>query len=96
MCYNYYKQKRWILFLYAINLALYSFENEYQKRTIKYHKIHFKNFKLKNFSFPLKIDKISKFESTNKHLELSINVYCFKCKNNEIFPLQISKKIIKI
>jgi len=86
-------------FLYSIIAGLFKFKTKHQKYTVSYYKEYFNRFNLKRVQFPMKLKDIKKFEKDNKHLNISINVYEWTNKGNEIKPLLISKgngKIINI
>jgi hypothetical protein len=85
-----------LCFLYAVIGALFAFKTKHQKYSTNHYKKYFDCFNLKNVKFPMKLNKISKFEKENQHLNLSINVYEWSKRGNEIKPLHISKRNGKI
>jgi hypothetical protein len=60
-------------FLWAVIASVFQAKSNPQR--ISQYKKYIKEFNLKDVKFPMKLEKIPKFEEKNKHLNISINVF---------------------
>ena len=87
------KNKDNFCFIYSVLAKLYPPQNQYQQYYPKHYKKYFKELNLKNIHFPMNINDIGKLEKQNTHLDIRINIYGYYNieRENEIFPIRISK-----
>ena len=90
-CWIYVKNNDNKFFMWSILSALHPIDRKNHPDRIEKYTQYENSLKFDDINFPVKLDKIPKFEKLNN---ININVFDYDKKYN-IFPLQISKIILK-